>query len=237
MVPFSFAGRDWQLIDGRALFWPAQSALLVADLHLEKASFFAKSGQMLPPYDSRETLSRLARAQQVTGAQRIFCLGDSFHDTPGQLRLDSETSAQLQALTTRLEWWWITGNHDSQLTTQHGGNITPELQRDGIHLRHEAEAGCSGFEISGHFHPKFRITQRGRAIARRCLVASETRLILPAFGSFTGGLAADDPAILAALQPARHITALVPSDGRMLRFVLGEQAQHCGAAAPQAQGS
>ena len=112
MVPFSFAGEEWLLSADRALFRPRDSALLVADLHLEKASFFARHGQMLPPYDSRATLERVALAIRQTGARRVFCLGDSFHDAHGPQRLVPHAAGMLAALTRAVEWVWITGNHE-----------------------------------------------------------------------------------------------------------------------------
>src|SRR5690606_1942740 len=123
MVPFSFSGEEMAMADGRALFWPRQNALLVADLHLEKASFFARHGQMLPPYDSRETLTRLAEAIRRTGARRVFALGDNFHDRDAPDRLDAHARGMLDALTRAIDWTWITGNHDAEAF---GGNAVAE---------------------------------------------------------------------------------------------------------------
>ncbi len=112
MVPLSFAGEEFALTQGRALYWPRERALLVADLHLEKASFFAGHGQLLPPYDSRETLERLALAIRETGARRVYTLGDNFHDPHGPARLEPHAAGMLAALTRATDWVWITGNHD-----------------------------------------------------------------------------------------------------------------------------
>ncbi|HEX3422290.1 MAG TPA: phosphoesterase, partial [Sphingomicrobium sp.] len=87
MVPFSFAGETFFPTVEGALFWPAEQALLVADLHLEKASWFARLGQFLPPYDSHATLTALSAEVERTRATRLFCLGDSFHDAFGCDRL------------------------------------------------------------------------------------------------------------------------------------------------------
>ncbi len=106
-APFPFAGHELALGSGRALYWPAEHALLVADLHLEKASWFAARGQMLPPYDSRDTLERLADAVKQTGARRVITLGDNFHDDAGALRLDAHCTGMLEALTRALDWVWI----------------------------------------------------------------------------------------------------------------------------------
>lgn len=224
MVPFSFAGQEMCLLRSGALYWPAERALLVADLHLEKASFFARQGQMLPPYDSRETLERVAMAVGETGARRVFCLGDSFHDGDGADRLEPHAAGMLDALVRACDWVWITGNHDHAASPRSGGTMIDELALSGVNLRHEARAGETGLELSGHFHPKLKIRVRGRQVVRRCVVASERRLILPAFGALTGGMDAADPAILAALQPARAIRALVATEQKLVEFPLWQAA-------------
>lgn len=220
MVPLSFAGHEWLLDSGGALYWPGERALLVADLHLEKASFFAGHGQFLPPYDSRETLARLADAIRATGARRVFCLGDNFHDSAGADRLEPHAAGMLSALTRAVEWVWITGNHDAALDGAAGGSVVAEADVGGIVLRHRARRGETARELSGHYHPRLRVVHRGRRIARPCLVASEERMILPAFGALTGGMDAADPAIVAALQPARAIDAMVCAAGRLAQFPL-----------------
>ncbi len=220
MVPFSFADQELRLVQGRALFWPRENALLVADLHLEKASFFAAHGQMLPPYDSRETLERLALALRETGARRVYALGDNFHDDAGVDRLEPYAAGMLGALARAVHWVWITGNHDAGLMPPCGGDVVDEIGTGGLTLRHRAQAGAVRGEISGHFHPRLIVLARGKRIVRACAVASESRLILPSFGSLTGGMDAGDPAILAAMQPARAINALAAASGRLAQFAL-----------------
>ncbi len=217
MVPFSFAGEEFALVQQRALYWPRERALLVADLHLEKASSFARFGQFLPPYDSRETLERIALAIRETGAQRVFALGDNFHDGDGESRLEPHARGMLAALTRATDWVWITGNHDR---SQGGGTYLAEAEVAGLVLRHEALRGEHRAELSGHFHPKLRITARGRSIARPCAVRTNEKLILPAFGALTGGMDAADPAIAAALFPARSAHALVVAGGRLVQYPL-----------------
>ena len=218
MVPFSFAGYELCMVQGRALYWPREAALLVADLHLEKASFFATHGQMLPPYDSRETLGRLALALRETGARRVFCLGDNFHDGAGAYRLEPYAAGMLAALTRALDWVWIIGNHDGQGETF--GTALAELAVGGLLLRHRAAAGERWPELSGHFHPRLTVSARGRRIARPCAVRSEQRLILPAFGALTGGMDAASPQILAAMQPATSVDALAASRGTLVEYPL-----------------
>ena len=154
MVPVSFASFAFQTQEfclgtggdaACALYWVEENALLVADLHLEKASFYARTGQMLPPYDSRETLERLAHAVRLTGARRVFCLGDNFHDAGGPDRLDPHAAGMLAALTRVTDWVWITGNHDikgaASVAPALPGTHLIETTVAGIVLRHEAVPG------------------------------------------------------------------------------------------------
>ena len=218
MVPFSFAGETFEATASGALFWRARQALLVADLHLEKASWFARLGQFLPPYDSHATLTALSNEAEQSGAARLYCLGDSFHDAFGCDRLPASARSLLIDLTSRLEWTWIVGNHDPGFEDHCGGRIENEVEVAGIILRHEAVRGESRPEISGHFHPKLRLHLRGRQVSRRCFVLSASKLILPAFGALTGGLDAHHPEILSSV--GTNAAALVPVSDRLLRFPL-----------------
>jgi DNA ligase-associated metallophosphoesterase len=226
MVPLSFAGEEFWLTTGRALYWPRERALLVADLHLEKASFYAGQGQLLPPYDSRETLERVALAIGETGARRVYTLGDNFHDSAGPDRLEPHAAGMLAALTRAVDWVWITGNHDAAMEARAGGTLAEELEIAGIVLRHRARAGETRPELSGHYHPRLHLTVHHKRIRRPCAVVSAPvgnhggRMILPAFGALTGGMDAADPTILAALQPADAIDAVLPAGGKLARFPL-----------------
>jgi DNA ligase-associated metallophosphoesterase len=218
MVPFSFAGETFFATADGALFWPAQQALLVADLHLEKASWFARLGQFLPPYDSHATLSTLEHEVERTGATRLFCLGDSFHDQFGCERLPVQARALLTDLTSKLDWTWIVGNHDPRFADHCGGRLVDEVEVGGIILRHEAVRDDPRPEMTGHYHPKLRVHLSGRSVSRRCFVVSPTKMILPAFGSLTGGLDAHHPEILGSV--GGNAAALVPVSDRLLRFPL-----------------
>lgn len=213
---FLFAGQSWQALPQGALYWREREALIVADLHFEKASAYAARGQMLPPYDSRATLDALEMAIAATAPREIWCLGDSFHDMGASDRMSGETHERLARLTGARRWTWITGNHDPLPSPSLGGETIEEVRIDGVILRHEARAGEAEPEISGHFHPKWRLSLRGRLVSRRCFVLGARKLIIPAFGALTGGLDAGAPAIRALIGEGSE--ALIPLSDRLLRF-------------------
>ena len=217
MVPFSFAGHSLCALPQGALYWPARRALLVADLHFEKASWFAGRGQMLPPYDSIATLADLTALVAATDAQEVWCLGDSFHDSAGCDRLAPQAQDMLRALTGTTRWVWITGNHDRRID-RCGGEVLDEALVDGLVLRHEADARDTRPELSGHFHPKLRLRVRGKLVSRRCFVMTPGKIVFPAFGSLTGGLDATHPEIVRAV--GRGAEALIAVEDRLLRFAL-----------------
>ena len=216
MVPLSFAGHEFLADPQGALYWTSERALLVADLHLEKASWFARLGQFLPPYDSQATLTALTKLVEHTGATRLYCLGDSFHDRFGCDRLPEAARSLLLSLTSALDWVWILGNHDPGFADHCGGRLAEEVHVRGLTLRHEANPDDPSPELSGHYHPKLRLTLKGRNVSRRCYVASDTKLILPAFGALTGGLDAHHPEIRRKV--GTRAAALVPVADRLLRF-------------------
>ena len=200
------------------LFWPARNALLVADLHFEKASFYGLRQQFLPPYDSDDTLNCLIDTIEATCAAHIWCLGDSFHDAGGPARLADGPRRALMQLTRGLDWVWITGNHDHEAARSLGGRVMAACTVGGIHLRHEAVAEDPAPEISGHFHPKLKVHVRGRSVSRRCFAVTPAKIVLPAFGALTGGLDVCDPVFARAL--GGPLTALVPTADRLLRFAV-----------------
>jgi len=223
MVPLSFASHDFYAVDQNALFWPAQKALLVADLHLEKASWFAKFGQHLPPYDSLATLTRLERAISISGAHSVYCLGDNFHDDGGEMRIGGAAGQLLADLIARFGWVWITGNHDMAISGRVGGAVVEELMLGGIMLRHQADPRATLPEMSGHYHPRHSVNIRGRTVRRTCFVRGRRKLLFPAFGSLTGGMAANHPAILNNFHADEGIEALIAAEERLFSFPLHRQ--------------
>ena len=179
-----------------AVFWPDQSLLLVADLHLEKGSSWAKAGHFLPPYDTTATLRRLTTAIEEFDPTTVACLGDSFHDFGAEARLSAADTNTIQALTSARNWLWIGGNHDPLPPEHLGGQGIGELLLGPLRLCHVARGDIAG-EIAGHLHPKASIKVRGRRMTRRCFVSDGVRLILPAFGAYAGGLDVRNPAFAA----------------------------------------
>lgn len=218
MVPFSFASVELCALPEGGLFHPASRSLLLADLHLEKASSYARLGQMLPPYDSIETLRRVAALVDRTRATAVYCLGDSFHDRGGAGRLPDEALGLLGLLTAKTHWTWITGNHDRSVADPLGGHIVGEAGLEGLLLRHEADPEERRPEISGHYHPRYIVMLRGRRVSRPCFVAGRSKLILPSFGVLTGGMDAADPIILETV--GRDARALVAVQEQLLDFPL-----------------
>ncbi len=170
------------------LYWPAEDLLVVADMHLEKGSSFARYGQFLPPYDTAATLSRLALAIARYNPRSIFSLGDSFHDNDGPGRLLSDDREALLAMQRGRDWIWLAGNHDPDPAVGIGGEFTAMLAIGPLNFRHEPTAQSDDLEISGHLHPVARVAGRGRAVSRRCFARSEKRMVMPAFGAYAGGL-------------------------------------------------
>jgi uncharacterized protein len=198
-----------------ALYWPEQGLLAVADLHLEKGSSFAARGQLLPPYDTASTLARLARLVSGYAPRCVVALGDSFHDGGGPGRLSDDDRSSLRGLQRGRDWIWITGNHDPEPAEGIGGLFQATLTIGALTFRHEPK-GAPG-EIGGHLHPVARISHRGRAVSRRCFAADKTRMVMPAFGAFTGGLNVRHAAF-ADLFGTLVFTAHLLGDARLYSF-------------------
>jgi uncharacterized protein len=186
--PVSLCGKAFRAHMTGAMYWPAEKALIVSDLHLEKGSHFAERGQMLPPYDTRETLRKLAAVIDAYDAATVIALGDSLHDASAGDRIDPADLETLRILQEDREWIWITGNHDRTISPVLGGTVLPGLTVGGISLRHDPTPGAVTHEIAGHLHPAARLVVHGTALRRPCFVGNGLRLVMPAFGAFTGGL-------------------------------------------------
>lgn len=198
-----------------AIYWPEQGLLAVADLHLEKGSSFAARGMLLPPYDTAATLARLARLITHYAPRCVIALGDSFHDGGGPARLSEVDRDGLRVMQRGRDWIWITGNHDPEPADDVGGTFTDSLALDPLTFRH-LPSGAPG-EVSGHLHPMARISHRGRAVSRRCFAADKMRMVMPAFGAFTGGLNVRGAAF-ADVFGTLAFTAHLLGEGRLYSF-------------------
>lgn len=171
-----------------ALFLPRHQLLAVSDLHLEKGSSLARRGMLLPPYDTAVTLARLSALIGHYRPQVVVSLGDSFHDGGGSARLPDPYRAELEALMAGRDWYWVAGNHDPAPPEGISGRTVHELAVGAVVFRHEPSAVPVPGEIAGHLHPCARIVQRGRSVRRRCFASDGSRVIMPAFGAYTGSL-------------------------------------------------
>ncbi|HEX6858836.1 MAG TPA: ligase-associated DNA damage response endonuclease PdeM [Caulobacteraceae bacterium] len=168
--------------------------LIVADLHFEKGSAYAARGQMLPPYDTRETLDRLEAEVEATRPAVLVFLGDSFHDGKGEGRLDADDHRRIAGLASGRTLAWVVGNHDAEGPKVLPGEVYDELEIGALVFRHEPQAGERPGEVAGHLHPAARVKGRGRTVRRRCFVTDGSRMVMPAFGAYTGGLNIRDKA-------------------------------------------
>ena len=207
-------GLDVILKPSGAMWAPAHRALIVADLHFEKGSAFAARGQLLPPYDTRETLTRLEAQVTAATPDLLVFLGDSFHDGRAEDRLGDEEAVRLAALASGRTLAWVVGNHDADGPRDLPGEVLDGLALGALILRHEPLPGRQPGEAAGHLHPAARVAGRGGRVRRRCFVTDGARVVLPAFGAYAGGLNVKDPAFGGLF------------DGRPIAAVLGEGRVH-----------
>jgi uncharacterized protein len=187
------AGEPCVLDGSGALFLPGHGTLVVADLHLEKGSSFARRGSLLPPYDTGATIAALAEVIARYAPDHVVALGDSFHDRSGPERLGGPERSALAALVTSRDWTWITGNHDPVLPPSIGGAVANEARLGALTLRHHPASGACR-ELAGHLHPVAKVVLRGQGVRARAFLTDGERCVLPAFGAYAGGLNACDAA-------------------------------------------
>jgi DNA ligase-associated metallophosphoesterase len=216
-APIHIAGERLMLDPAGVLHWPARRTLVVADLHLEKGSAFAARGRLLPPYDTRETLGRFIPLLRRYGPRRVVFLGDSFHDDGGVARLAEQDRAALVQALDGAEIVWVAGNHDPSPPAGLPGIAVAELRDGPFTFRHVPVAGAEG-EVAGHLHPKATAPTRAGGVTRACFVTDARRVLMPAFGAFTGGLDVGEMAI-AGLFP-RGCRAFLLGPERLYSFPL-----------------
>ena len=190
----ALAGSEALLRPSGALWLASERLMVVADLHLEKGSAYAARGQLLPPYDTRETLARLTAEVAQLRPRLLALLGDSFHDGGGEARLSGPDAAALRAIAAVTTLIWIIGNHDREGPRVLPGEVASELAVEQLRLTHEPVAGVSRGEVAGHLHPCAKIKLRSGSTRRRCFVTDGERLVMPAFGAYAGGLNIRDAA-------------------------------------------
>ncbi len=171
-----------------ALYWPEEGLLVVADLHLEKGSSYATRGVLLPPYDTAATLAKLGALVARYAPKFVVALGDSFHDGGGPERVSQNDRAMLGSLQRGRDWIWIAGNHDPEPVRDLGGVSAAMFGVGPLVFRHAPEREPTDGEIAGHLHPVARVSGRGRTVSRRCFASDGKRMVMPAFGAYTGGL-------------------------------------------------
>ena len=187
-LAFELAGAQALLRPSGALWLAAERMLIVADLHLEKGSAYAARGQLLPPYDTRETLARLAAEVARLAPRAVVLLGDTLHDRRAGGRLAEDDARALGALAAVAELIWIVGNHDADGPQGLPGRAVASWTAAGLTLVHEPSPAPRWGEVAGHLHPAAKVKARGGAIRRRCFVSDGERLVMPAFGAYAGGL-------------------------------------------------
>ena len=202
-APITFHDARLMLNGDGTIFWPDESLLIVSDLHLEKGAALS-TGAPLPHYDTIDTLQRLQDRLLSAAAKRLVCLGDSFHTTERAFLLPPDHLQFLHQISRQSDIYWVTGNHDAQLPERLPGRIINELDIKGIRLCHETD-GADLPTISGHYHPKARVQLRARYLSARCFIESPTDIIMPAFGSYTGGLNIHHEALIPFLQKQTRI--------------------------------
>jgi DNA ligase-associated metallophosphoesterase len=183
-----------ELMPSGGLWLEGERTLVCADLHLEKGSAYAARGQLLPPYDTRETLRRLTADAALLDPARIVLLGDTLHDVEAHGRIGEGEAEALRALARGRVLTWVVGNHDPEGPGWLPGETCDELDVLGLILRHEPLPGDQPGEVSGHLHPCARVVGQSRSVRRRCFVTDGRRLILPAYGAYAGGLSVRDVA-------------------------------------------
>ncbi len=196
------------------IHFPDISLLAVSDLHLEKGSRHARRGWLLPPYDTGATLEKLAGVIEDYQPQIVVSLGDSFDDVGGAARMPDIYRDRLMGLMRGRDWIWVAGNHDPEKPADLPGSTVSELAIGPLVFRHEPSKGRLAGEIAGHLHPGARIVQRGRSVRRRCFASDGARLIMPAFGAFTGALNVLDRAFSDMFCPDNFV-AYMMGDGRL----------------------
>ncbi len=209
----AIAGDEAVCDQGGALYFPALKLLAVSDLHLEKGSAFARRGMLMPPYDTAATLLALHAVIARYEPRIVVSLGDSFHDDWGSERLPAVFRERLLSLMAGRDWFWVAGNHDPKPPVDLPGTTVQELAAGNVRFRHEPSRGAEPGEVAGHLHPCARIVQRAKSVRRRCFATDGSRMIMPAFGAYTGSLNVLDRAFAGLFSQERLMAHMLGDSG------------------------
>ena len=192
------AAPDMLLLPGRAALLPDSATLLVADLHLGKAATFRHAGIPVPEGSAQRDLDRLARLVLERRVRRLLVVGDLFHAGTGCTPAVLAEFAAARGRIPDTEVVLVRGNHDrsiGRLPAALGIDAClPRLDEPPFHFVHDPADGAAAAAdgrcvVAGHLHPTVAVRGRsGDRLADRCFVARAGLVVLPAFGSFTGGL-------------------------------------------------
>ena len=190
MSKIIFANKEFILQKDGSVYWPDKKSLILGDLHLEKSSYFAKLGNFLPPYDSFETLNKLEKSLNKLNVNKIILLGDIFHDKEGIKRLNKKLLKYLDYICKKFDVIWLVGNHDG-IDRPKDAKFCKKYKIDNINFNHKSSKNTMN-ELSGHYHPKATLKLFKTKISKPCFLIGKSKIILPAYGSFTGGIDSQD---------------------------------------------
>jgi len=190
-LEITWAGEKLLLLPEKGVFWPRESTLLVADLHLGKAAAFRRSGIAVPETTTLHDLQRLETMLLETGSRRLVILGDFFHAAAGRQPAMMEAVRAWCGQSGRPQILLVPGNHDRKAgPPPEGWNLKsadPEWKAPPFLFCHEPREETGYHVLSGHVHPAISLRDRfGSGLRAPCFCFGKRRAILPAFGSFTG---------------------------------------------------
>jgi uncharacterized protein len=191
-VSVEFAGQTLGLLPERAIWWEARSTVVIADAHFGKAASFRKTGVPVPAGATTKDLGRLDALLEKTGARRVIVLGDFWHSRAGRQAEVLEAIEAWRKSRAAVEMILVRGNHDrsaGRVPVEWGiVEVEEPFEEEGICLIHDPDCTGKFPALAGHVHPVVSLEDYdGSSVTVPCFVVDEGCLILPAFGTFTGG--------------------------------------------------
>ena len=182
----NFGNEEFHAYPNKSLYWKRLNTLIVSDLHIGKSISYAKNKQFLPPYDTKEILNKIFVSLDKIKPSNLIIVGDLLHDVFSILSLKDQDHKNLSHYMKNTDFIWIKGNHDKNIQIEGFKNFT-NYKIDKFLFTH-IPIETSLFQICGHYHPKVKISHRGKTIFKTSFVHNEKIFILPSFGILTGGL-------------------------------------------------